>query len=103
MEKKIKFEITSSFLHIAAALFMLCDHLWGTVIPGRDWLTCIGRLAFPMPAMQVAYLIAVSSSKPSASAATKAPLKVSPAPAWQFYHLNRIISASLQVINRTVP
>lgn len=28
--------------------FMLCDHLWATVIPGYDWLTCIGRLAFPI-------------------------------------------------------
>lgn len=29
-------------------VFMLCDHLWGTVVPGNDWLTCIGRLAFPI-------------------------------------------------------
>lgn len=27
---------------------MLCDHLWGTVVPGNDWLTCLGRLAFPI-------------------------------------------------------
>ena len=27
---------------------MLCDHLWGTVVPGNQWLTCIGRLAFPI-------------------------------------------------------
>ena len=27
---------------------MLCDHLWATVIPGNDWLTCIGRIAFPI-------------------------------------------------------
>lgn len=27
---------------------MLCDHLWATVVPGNDWLTCIGRLAFPI-------------------------------------------------------
>ena len=29
-------------------VFMLCDHLWGTVVPGNNWLTCIGRLAFPI-------------------------------------------------------
>ena len=29
-------------------LLMLCDHLWATVIPGNNWLTCIGRLAFPI-------------------------------------------------------
>ncbi len=28
--------------------FMLCDHLWATVIPGNDWLTDIGRIAFPI-------------------------------------------------------
>ena len=29
-------------------VLMLCDHLWGTVIPGNDWLTCIGRISFPI-------------------------------------------------------
>lgn len=35
-------------LHIMAMVFMLCDHLWATVIPGNDWLTCIGRMTFPI-------------------------------------------------------
>jgi len=43
-----KLETTSAFLHIAAMALMLCDHLWGTVIPGNDWLNCIGRIAFPI-------------------------------------------------------
>ena len=33
---------------------MLCDHLWGTVVPGNEWLTCVGRLAFPIFAFQIA-------------------------------------------------
>ena len=41
-------ETTSAMLHIMAMAFMLCDHLWGTVVPGNDWLTCIGRIAFPI-------------------------------------------------------
>lgn len=41
-------EITSSTLHILAMVFMLCDHLWGTIVPGNDWLTCIGRLSMPI-------------------------------------------------------
>lgn len=41
-------QITSFTLHILAMVCMLCDHLWGTVIPGNDWLTCIGRIAFPI-------------------------------------------------------
>lgn len=48
MERKLKIETTSASLHIMAMAFMLCDHLWGTVVPGNDWLTCIGRLAFPI-------------------------------------------------------
>ena len=31
-----------------AMAFMLCDHLWGTILSGNDWLTCIGRLTFPI-------------------------------------------------------
>ena len=45
---KKPFQLTSAALHILAMAFMLCDHLWGTVVPGNDWLTCIGRLAFPI-------------------------------------------------------
>ena len=46
--KKLNFDISSAGLHILAMALMLCDHLWATVIPGNDWLTCIGRLAFPI-------------------------------------------------------
>ena len=46
--KNGKFDISSAGLHILAMVLMLCDHLWATVIPGNNWLTCIGRLAFPM-------------------------------------------------------
>lgn len=42
------FETTSFSLHLMAMLFMLCDHLWGTIVPGNDWLTCIGRVCFPI-------------------------------------------------------
>ena len=40
--------VTSFFLHILAMVCMLCDHLWGTIIPGNEWLTCVGRIAFPI-------------------------------------------------------
>lgn len=48
-----KWDITSMGLHIIAMVCMLCDHLWGTVIPGNDWLTCIGRVAFPIYAFMI--------------------------------------------------
>ena len=43
-----KLETTSASLHVMAMFFMLLDHLWGTIIPGNDWMTCVGRLAFPI-------------------------------------------------------
>ena len=51
MKKRI--EISSMALHMMAMAFMLCDHLWGTIVPGNDWLTCIGRLAFPIFAFMI--------------------------------------------------
>lgn len=48
MEHKKTIEITSFTLHMVAMVLMLCDHLWATVIPGNDWLTDIGRIAFPI-------------------------------------------------------
>mgnify|MGYP002508887786 CR=1 FL=1 len=53
MDKKTQFETTSFSLHIMAMLFMLCDHLWGTIVPGNDWLTCIGRISFPIFAFMI--------------------------------------------------
>ena len=43
-----KLSLSNSALHILAMVFMLCDHMWATVIPGNQWLTCVGRLAFPI-------------------------------------------------------
>lgn len=40
--------LTSTLLRATAVILMLCDHMWATVIPGNNWLTNIGRLAFPI-------------------------------------------------------
>lgn len=48
MKDGFRLETTSFSLHIMAMVFMLCDHLWGTIVPGNDWLTCIGRITFPI-------------------------------------------------------
>lgn len=53
MKNKQRSGVTSAALHIMAMLFMLCDHLWATVVSGNDWLTCIGRLAFPIFAFMI--------------------------------------------------
>ena len=53
MKNKFKIETSSLLLHIMAMLFMLCDHLWGTIVPGNDWLTCIGRISFPIFAFMI--------------------------------------------------
>ena len=48
MNKPLKLETSSFFLHLLAMALMLCDHLWAAVIPGNDWMNCIGRIAFPI-------------------------------------------------------
>lgn len=48
MEQRKGFSLTSAALHLFAMACMLCDHLWATVVPGNEWLTCIGRIAFPI-------------------------------------------------------
>lgn len=53
MSKKSRLETTSMALHIMAMIFMLFDHLWGTIVPGNDWMTCIGRLSFPIFAFMI--------------------------------------------------
>ena len=40
MNSRIQPETTSASLHLIAMALMLCDHLWGTIVPGNDWLTC---------------------------------------------------------------
>lgn len=45
--EKIKI-INSEFLKIMALVFMLFDHMWATIIPGNQWMTNVGRLAFPI-------------------------------------------------------
>ena len=41
-------ELTTPDLHIIAMTLMLMDHLWATLLPAREWLTCAGRVAFPI-------------------------------------------------------
>lgn len=45
--------ISSFWLHIVAMAFMLMDHMWATVVPDNMWLTCVGRLAFPIFAFMI--------------------------------------------------
>ena len=48
-QKNGVFQGISSFtLHIIAMLLMLCDHLWATILFQYDWLTWVGRLAYPI-------------------------------------------------------
>lgn len=43
-----RFDISAAVLHILAMVLMLMDHLWATLLPAQDWLTCVGRVAFPI-------------------------------------------------------
>lgn len=52
--KNKTFPLTAAHLRILALALMLLDHLWGTVVPGNDWMTYLGRMAFPIFAFQAA-------------------------------------------------
>lgn len=51
---KQTFGLSAAALRWFALICMLLDHLWGTIIPGNDWMTYLGRLAFPIFAFQIA-------------------------------------------------
>lgn len=53
-KQDIKHDISSFGLHVLAMAFMLCDHLWATLFPAAEWLTCVGRLAYPIFAFMIA-------------------------------------------------
>lgn len=46
--------ITANQLRLLAMVLMVLDHLWATIIPGNDWMTHLGRMAFPIFAFQIA-------------------------------------------------
>ena len=54
MDKHRDFGITAAALHILAMALMLCDHLWAALFPAAEWLTCLGRMAFPIFAFLLA-------------------------------------------------
>ena len=45
---KRPFDFSAAALHILAMALMLCDHLWATLLPAQEWMTAVGRLAFPI-------------------------------------------------------
>lgn len=48
-----RFGLSASTLRVLAMAFMLLDHMWATIIPGNNWMTYVGRLAFPIFAFQI--------------------------------------------------
>lgn len=45
--------LSANALRLLAMAGMLLDHLWGTVVSGHLWMTCVGRLVFPIYAFQL--------------------------------------------------
>lgn len=48
-----KIDISAAALHVLAMTLMLMDHLWATLFPSLDWLTCAGCIAFPIFAFMI--------------------------------------------------
>ena len=46
--------LTSNLLRVIAVILMLSDHIWATYMSFGDWMTYIGRMAFPIFAFQIA-------------------------------------------------
>ena len=46
--------LSSNMLRIIAVAFMLSDHIWATYMSFGDWMTYVGRMAFPIFAFQIA-------------------------------------------------
>ncbi len=46
--------LTSNMLRIIAVALMLSDHIWATAMSFGNWMTYIGRMAFPVFAFQIA-------------------------------------------------
>ena len=51
---KQKLPLHAAHLRLLALGLMLLDHLWAAIVPGNDWMTMLGRLAFPIFAFQIA-------------------------------------------------
>ena len=46
--------LSSNILRTIAVMLMLSDHIWATYMSLGDWMTNIGRMAFPIFAFQIA-------------------------------------------------
>lgn len=54
METGKKYQFLNALdLKLLAMALMFCDHLWATLLPSQQWLTNLGRLAFPIFAFQI--------------------------------------------------
>lgn len=53
MTQNSRFNISSFTLHVLAMGLMLCDHMWATLFPAEEWLTCMGRIAYPIFAFMI--------------------------------------------------
>lgn len=44
--------LSANGLRLIAMVGRLLDHLWDTLLSGGLWMTCVGRLVFPIYAFQ---------------------------------------------------
>ena len=54
MEERRRWELSAFSLHLVAMGAMFCDHIWVSGLLKNLWLTCVGRLAYPIFAFLIA-------------------------------------------------
>ena len=54
MKSSLSNKVTSVQLHIIAMVCMMLDHVWAVISPSNmDWMTCVGRISFPIYAFLI--------------------------------------------------
>ena len=91
----LKKGLSGQAIRLIAMGAMLCDHLWVALVQGNDWLTYIGRIAFPLFAFLLVEGFFRTSSRPRYLARLLLFAVISEVP-FNLMHSGRLLDPSYQ-------